>query len=547
MTCPNCGKNNKDNEPFCGYCGAALVRAKTQKNVQKAVDAYVRKPRKTEEKNLIPAIIIICLCVLLVVVLILVIPKLIDMLGTKEQAGNNSSAPSGTSLPSQEEGLSTSNPYYECYRAYNTYVLTGSDSSYVTRSVLKDLSDAELTIALQEIYARHGYSFQDAELNAYFENRTWYTPSATPSALNTYETANVILLEVYIDQKNGTLAHRGNSYLDALSEEQDYVCKNSDTEYLTAEDLKDLEEEALTVAQWELYARRGHINSDQELQEYFCSKEWYIPTGTVSNASFNEFETDNETLIGLYLKRAEGVYPSIDSPYLEYFQLDSFIFPNSDSQLLSEDTFLDSSLTEEKCILGRNEIYARHGFVFSDQDLTNYFLCQEWYLPSAPIGDLSKLQLNATEKKNIEHLDALETAFKTVPDTSSLDKSMTYTVTHDKVSFTLPAYWKDYTNKTADGTMLSFRDNITANIYGGDTGLVCSFNVVAAADYSGPEDVFRKIGVLTDAEGNEWYVTRYTPSDVQHCFLAIPLSNQMNSDLSRIQITPAEGYTYTAY
>ena len=48
MTCPNCGKSNKENEPFCGYCGAALVRAKTQKNVQ-----------KTLQKNALYGIIIV--------------------------------------------------------------------------------------------------------------------------------------------------------------------------------------------------------------------------------------------------------------------------------------------------------------------------------------------------------------------------------------------------------------------------------------------------------------------------------------------------------
>ena len=542
MTCPNCGRNNKENEPFCSYCGAALVRAKTQKNVQKAVDAYVRKPRNTEEKNLLPAIIIICLCVLLVVVLILVIPKLIGMLNASESAAESTTA----TTPEAEDAFSSSNPYYECYRKYKTYVLPGSDASYLTRENLKDLTDAELTIALQEIYARHGQSFSNPDLKAYFENRTWYKPSENPTALNTYEAANVILLDVYIDQKDGTLSHRGNIYLNHLDEKQDYVCKDSDTKYLTGEELKDLEEEALMVAYWEIYARRGHVLTDLELLEYFYTKEWYTPGSAVSDASFNEFEADNKTLIEIYQKRADSIFPT-DNPYMDYFEMDSYVFPNSDTQSLQDSTMSDTSLTEEMCILGRNEIYARHGYVFSDDQLMEYFLLQEWYLPSAPIGDMSKLNLSNTEKKNVAHLEALETAFKAVPDISSLNRSMTYTVSHGKINLTLPAYWKDYANKNAGNTKLSFSEKFTADIYGGDMGLVCTFDVVAAADYTGPEDIFRKLGVLTDADGNEWYVTIYTPSDVRHCFLGLELGNQMSANISQIQITPAEGYTYTPY
>lgn len=544
MTCPNCGKSNKENEPFCSYCGAALVRAKTQKNVQKAVDAYVRKPKKSEEKNLLPAIIIICLCVLLVVVLILVIPKLVGMMSASQQTP--SSTPTAATSPGDaEDAFSPSNPYYECYRAHDAYVLPGSDAKYLTRDDLKDLSKEELTVAWQEIYARHGQTFREGDLNDYFKNRTWYKPSETPSDLNTYEKANVILLEIFIAQKEGSLDRWGNTYLDRLEDVKDYVCKDSDTQYLTSEELKDLEEEALIIAYEEIMARKGKVFSDVELQEYFCSKEWYKPAAAVSDASLNEYETDNQTLIKLYQRRAEGVFPSIDSPYVEFYEPDHFVFPDSDTTLLSDSSFTDNSLNEKKCILGRNEIYARHGYVFGDDTLTEYFLTQEWYLPNAPIGDMSKLQLSDIEKKNIAHLEALETAFSKVPTTSSLDKSATYTVNHDKLTLILPAYWKDHTTKSTDGTKLYFRESITSGIYGDDLGLVCQFNVVAAADYTGPEDIFRKLGVLTDAEGNEWYVTCYTPSDVQFCFLTLNLGSQLNSDVSRVQVLAAEGYTYT--
>jgi len=286
------------------------------------------------------------------------------------------------------------------------------------------------------------------------------------------------------------------------------------------------------------------VLTDPELLEYFYTKEWYTPGAAVSDASFNEFEADNKTLIEIYQKRLDSIFPT-DNPYMDYFEMDAYVFPDSDTKSLEDETFLDNSLTEEMCILGRNEIYARHGYVFSDEQLMEYFLLQEWYLPSAPIGDMGKLNLSSTEKKNVAHLEALETAFKSVPEISSLNRSMTYTVTLDKVTLTLPAYWKDYADKNGGDTKLSFCEKFSADIYGGDMGLVCTFEIVAAADYTGPGDIFVKVGVVTDADGNEWFVTRYKPSDVRHCFLGAALGSQMYSDLSQIQITAVEGYTYT--
>lgn len=54
--------------------------------------------------------------------------------------------------------------------------------------------------ARNEIYARHGYIFNDAEIRAYFEKKPWYTGTVksedfSSSVFNDYEYKNVTFLK----------------------------------------------------------------------------------------------------------------------------------------------------------------------------------------------------------------------------------------------------------------------------------------------------------------------------------------------------------------
>ena len=66
----------------------------------------------------------------------------------------------------------------------------------------------------------------------------------------------------------------------------DYVIPYSDREYVTASALSTLTAEQLRLARNEIYARRGRLFKDQQLQSYFNSKSWYH--GTIAPDSFKE-------------------------------------------------------------------------------------------------------------------------------------------------------------------------------------------------------------------------------------------------------------------
>lgn len=86
-----------------------------------------------------------------------------------------------------------------------TSILPYSSTTYLTEEDLYWLSDDQLQRAINEIYARNGYIFQQsASEKQYFESRPWYQGNETnqdivKSRFNQFEKANVKLMQSYRD------------------------------------------------------------------------------------------------------------------------------------------------------------------------------------------------------------------------------------------------------------------------------------------------------------------------------------------------------------
>ena len=59
--------------------------------------------------------------------------------------------------------------------------------------------------------------------------------------------------------------------------------------------------------------------------------------------------------------------------------------------------------------LAKNEIYARHGYIFNNEDLYNYFMGCIWYSPTCDSTDFDDNIFNEYEKANLEILSDLDT------------------------------------------------------------------------------------------------------------------------------------------
>lgn len=80
-----------------------------------------------------------------------------------------------------------------------------------------------------------------------------------------------------------------------------------------------------------------------------------------------------------------------------------YILPGSDQYYL---TYSDiSHLSKYELALARNEIFARHGYIFDTPDYRNYFLNQTWY---NPYSKFSMSSLNKVEQHNIQFIKSYE-------------------------------------------------------------------------------------------------------------------------------------------
>lgn len=76
-----------------------------------------------------------------------------------------------------------------------------------------------------------------------------------------------------------------------------------------------------------------------------------------------------------------------------------FIFPNSSTQELS--IYDLEKLTKDELGIARNEIYARHGYIFTQEPFKSYFESKDWYVPNPEFKVLTNA-LYPVENKNIQ-------------------------------------------------------------------------------------------------------------------------------------------------
>ena len=320
----------------------------------------------------------------------------------QSQAGSVQTEPVETEPPAPT--VSEDSPYYDCWNNYTDYVLPGSDTTYFGRADIRDMTDAEREIAAQEIYARHGRTFTDPQLQEYFTARTWYVPG-TETELNDIEKDNLFLLDVFKKQQTGEV--QSSRYLRQMRSTSGYAMGDSNSRYLGAADLSNLEHDYLVIIRNEIFARHGFIFGSDNLQTYFYCTDWYKPNPNFNNNVFNKYEKANATMCDLYERKLEGEKFSSNNPYKSfYYGPDTQILSYSSREYLSEyDLWY---MSKEELVLARNEILARNGFTFESKNLLEFFLQCDWYKPDSPPGSTSGLGLSKIENANIELIKDME-------------------------------------------------------------------------------------------------------------------------------------------
>ena len=264
MYCTNCGKKIEDDSSYCENCGVRILTNNNHETVDKkdvdtsgidinvyptnessihnesvstytvplplinankeTLDMQNSSKQSTVQKNK-RLIVIIGIAVLLIafaVIAVLVSEK------NNEYEESNGSFSNGESLTIQnsknpevqtepknnspESSGENNNAQNSVSNKASDYILPKSDSRYFSTSELADLSNYELYLARNEIFARHGREFKNQDLRDYFSAQSWYVPKYSGEKfdsldlLNDYEKKNA-------DTIRSIEQDRGSSYL----------------------------------------------------------------------------------------------------------------------------------------------------------------------------------------------------------------------------------------------------------------------------------------------------------------------------------------------
>ncbi len=147
----------------------------------------------------------------------------------------------------------------------------------LTEDLLKNLTMNDLRMMRNEFWARRGRAFTTPGFKQMFEWRDWYKPLKDQSRvkLTAIEEQNVRFLEV----------------------EEAKLRNKISTEPITNEMVEGLFVEDLRVLRNEIYARRGRVFKDRELQKYFAAQSWYQPNPEFKDDALTETESNNLAVI----------------------------------------------------------------------------------------------------------------------------------------------------------------------------------------------------------------------------------------------------------
>ena len=156
-------------------------------------------------------------------------------------------------------------------------------------AMLKGVTLHELRLLRNEVYARHGYTFQAWWLQRHFYGQPWYRQR--PDNDNTK-----ILLSPTEERNVALILKRESQMHQSLSR---VVVDDRFIAGLYAEDVRKLRNE--------IYARRGYAFKDQWLQSYFKSLPWYEEAPGFSESELTPIERKNATFLAQREKKLESV------------------------------------------------------------------------------------------------------------------------------------------------------------------------------------------------------------------------------------------------
>lgn len=193
--------------------------------------------------------------------------------------------------------------------------------------------------------------------------------------------------------KPKTLPQQPHPSPQATQNQSGIVLAMSNLRQLTASDVAGFNPTQLRIARNEIFARHGYIFNSPELAKWFGDKPWYTPSTRAVNLS--PIERYNVGFLRTLERQPRQKTQAINSDNQPW------LLPYSNNRLITKSELRHYSKTELR--YARNEIFARHGYIFSSQDLKQYFSSKSWYKPKT-----KQVHLSEIESANVKLIKSME-------------------------------------------------------------------------------------------------------------------------------------------
>ena len=177
------------------------------------------------------------------------------------------------------------------------------------------------------------------------------------------------------------------------------VKKNEEAKLVAAADTEYMKKQKQDVESQKGSQEEKSTEESLNIEEFFdFATDSYKNTNVAANADPDSDTEVSEADARVYL--IQGNEKSSN----RYEKADHLSYTTVTKYTLEDLSILDSYGLK----ITRNEIFARHGRMFNDQELQEYFKRQQWYVPQIAANDFDTSCLNEVEKYNVNLISVYE-------------------------------------------------------------------------------------------------------------------------------------------
>lgn len=385
MICPSCGSNIADNALFCTKCGYKIEKVNNNTGDRVMPDPYVNAPieigtpaiqgSNTKQKE---PFVWKDQYTYIAIATAIVIAALVG-LGVKLHRASEKTNPTETTIKDSTTGIDSSNDIGNS-ESTPSEIMNGFNNDDVYTE--QDFSEDDEYIA--DDYTAEEYTDIDVE-HEVLGIREEYNTTVERINSGIYESQKT---------KNGETVYRDGEYIKAIVVPKSVTGEEYAKYYYYTED------GTLYFAYYEGYdAHRFYFLNNQLIRWRYSAK-----ATNAQDATNYDLDDSQDYYDWANIVTQEGNF-YINNCSSTDFETD-YILPNSDSRYLDKSDL--EGMSAEECRLARNELYARHGRMFDDEELQTYFNSKDWYSGRIKPSDFQESMLNDYEVYNRDLIVSFE-------------------------------------------------------------------------------------------------------------------------------------------